>query len=1171
MVIFTADKSTRIDSPRHLTLRHARRTVARKKRELGTLRVGEDIPDPSLKPGEEQLHSYWAPGLAAGPIFEVRVTQTLKVPGDTDLPLTGKQTLTVDAPQFTLPAGSVHSTYPPAGYSEDHRYLPHVILTDPHLPWERLATPRLPVTDLPPRNRVPWLALLAFEPDELRLDPTALDGADSIFSGTSETLKKPVTQMDTLAVNMMVGDALLVKKTASPFSVQKFADSISTSTKAERSNFIFLSPDTFHSLFSPFDDQGKRNIPKKPDTTPYQYMAHVRNINTTGMALAGVEDTVVFSIVVSPRCGTLDNSKTVPVVVHLVSIEGVGDMTFPLTQSHVALCSLYSWTYSVLPPGQLNVSDAFTEIGTTLGVLKPPLMITKQFGNATDPVATRIGERMNDGYSLVKYCTQTGEPTMAFFRGPLTPHVVKPIPQLNKCSNSGVDLQIMDQEMGIMDLSYSSAWQLGRALALANQPFCAAIGRLRSAIQKEALKNARIDVVNAIEASEFRTREQLFENLFETIRKLTQIQLADPGSIDVPFEPGGPLKRWHRRRLLNKEFPSLDFESPRISEHYQKCADAAARKLAQTDDGEIFDETNTPVSTDWMIVLAFVMNRMFLVDVPAYYLITDPCHLEKERLNFFYIDPNWVEAMVDGTLSLGNHMGTDKDRVAIKAALNDYIRSKPELQPHAPQIPTYGFFLRSDLVSRFPDLRVTTIPYPAVPPIRAPLLRHEIVVDGVMLGLFDQVPGSSTLAGLEFTQPPHQQRFAAADGVDVTEIDISIRRQYTVGSDIRDKDTERHKPLDPVKLNLPKMRTDPNQLFIWGSDQGLTNVRMLRLPRFPELQLKSLLDNMGEYTDPTNQQKTKYFDDETANSALFGMQLTDPTYRLVVNFSAAQTAVALTSLVQQNSSGSEDIRTLKMIEPSTVQKPHDPEPGEDSESDGSTLIADDDALAEKVSFDRPANHKPPAIATIVNLAPNVAQLPDPLPLAALEDSPADSTAPDDPAHLPKFHCKAYNPNEQGYVNVNSGDKIPQDIIFSVQITDTRNSPYQLEEFEIRAQLGEVDPKIRNCLMSEYKGIGATMLRNLRFNVLAMPLTVDRITYLSLRLLPRAERGYIEVTKIGQNTANGQELSFILGMATPNAYPNRTTLVNISTFSKYVKKERMQEDTFQVTLINKSFP
>ncbi|KAM0800496.1 hypothetical protein BDR22DRAFT_963171 [Usnea florida] len=129
--------------------------------------------------------------------------------------------------------------------------------------------------------------------------------ASGMFSRTGDGLQKPVTQMDTLAVSMTVGDALLVDDIASPFLVQ--------------------------SLFLPFDDQGELMITDKPDTTLYQYMAHVRNINTTGVALAGVEDTGVFSMVVSPRCGMLDNTKPSPVAVHLVSIEEIEDMTFPIT------------------------------------------------------------------------------------------------------------------------------------------------------------------------------------------------------------------------------------------------------------------------------------------------------------------------------------------------------------------------------------------------------------------------------------------------------------------------------------------------------------------------------------------------------------------------------------------------------------------------------------------------------------------------------------------------------------------------------------------------------------------------------------------------------------------------------------------------------------------------
>ena len=37
----------------------------------------------------------------------------------------------VVAPQFTLPANSVHSHYPPNGHQDEGRVLPHLILQDP--------------------------------------------------------------------------------------------------------------------------------------------------------------------------------------------------------------------------------------------------------------------------------------------------------------------------------------------------------------------------------------------------------------------------------------------------------------------------------------------------------------------------------------------------------------------------------------------------------------------------------------------------------------------------------------------------------------------------------------------------------------------------------------------------------------------------------------------------------------------------------------------------------------------------------------------------------------------------------------------------------------------------------------------------------------------------------
>lgn len=81
-------------------------------------------------------------------------------------------------------------------------------------------------------------------------------------------------------------------------------------------------------------------------------------------------------------------------------------------------------------------------------------------------------------------------------------------------------------------------------------------------------------------------------------------------------------------------------------------------------DNLVYDETNDLVSTDLMVILAWILYRMFLDRIPAHCLISDPSHIPPAG-RFFHIDPNWVDAMADGTLSLVNHMG--QDRLIVKA------------------------------------------------------------------------------------------------------------------------------------------------------------------------------------------------------------------------------------------------------------------------------------------------------------------------------------------------------------------------------------------------------------------------------------------------------------------------------------------------------------------------
>jgi hypothetical protein len=437
--------------PRYLARRHAQRLLTK------TLALTSSSSEPEeLQPGEEQLYSFYLPSLSAGE-HEIKTTQKVTVPSNDKLTLKGKQKFTVVAPQYTLPDGSVHSVYPPQGHADTPEVLPHVVLNDPHLPWERIAS-RVKEEDKE-RNRVPWLAVLVFTQEELRItDP-------SFWEGTS--LAKPVEQTTTLAVNMPLSDLGKVK-CATPVRDRD-------ETKAD---FIFVPSSLFNALVTDHalpKDQTQQNC----CVSRYKWLAHMRQINTEGMANSSIDGEVgSFSIVMSHRTGPLSITQPTPVVVHLVSIEDVEKMSFPVTDGLVGLCSLASWSYTCLPPDSLNVPDAFRHLGDNLDVLRPDKSIFEPLLEPSQPPeAKRIGERLKDGYTLTKYRTQTGEVCAAMYRGPLAPTLVKH--HWKPLSNFGTDLQVMDKEIGVMDLTYSIAWQLGKTLALADQ----VRGRLPSAAE----------------------------------------------------------------------------------------------------------------------------------------------------------------------------------------------------------------------------------------------------------------------------------------------------------------------------------------------------------------------------------------------------------------------------------------------------------------------------------------------------------------------------------------------------------------------------------------------------------------------------------------------------------------------------------------------------------------
>ena len=99
---------------------------------------------------------------------------------------------------------------------------------------------------------------------------------------------------------------------------------------------------------------------------------------------------------------------------------------------------------------------------SALSAVERPTLALKD----TDPmkgIGQRMVQRLKDGYSLIRYRVQSGEETVALFRGALLPvYPQAPISSWPVSSTNGQDYQILDKTLGIMDVSYSTAWQLGR-------------------------------------------------------------------------------------------------------------------------------------------------------------------------------------------------------------------------------------------------------------------------------------------------------------------------------------------------------------------------------------------------------------------------------------------------------------------------------------------------------------------------------------------------------------------------------------------------------------------------------------------------------------------------------------------------------------------------------------
>jgi hypothetical protein len=366
----------------------------------------------NIQQGEIQFYDNFQPALSSGD-YVIEIEQTLK---DDSLNQTFKrsQDFVVSGNRFLLSMQAIQSVYPPIdGEGQFENILPQVILNTPSLPWEGSED-----------GTTPRLALLVFEEDELQIKDWTKVSRTGAKSVKIKSVAKPKNGF--------------VTPNLTPFSYEN-----------EDNNClcIDISADYFNNILPRFEE--------------LKYLAHVREVNANDKTAEQTNNW--FSTVFANRLPK-PNARN---IVHLVSLDGFLDFLKPRSvkvedNQKVRLVSLASWEFYC----EKEKKEEFTYL--TKKLVKSHKMLRL---NPTQPIDNQLIKTVFEGgYVPLKYETRQGENTTAWYRGPLTPVIIK---NENFAPNfSAESAMIFDKNNGIFDTSYAVAWQTGRLLGLSDSYFC---------------------------------------------------------------------------------------------------------------------------------------------------------------------------------------------------------------------------------------------------------------------------------------------------------------------------------------------------------------------------------------------------------------------------------------------------------------------------------------------------------------------------------------------------------------------------------------------------------------------------------------------------------------------------------------------------------------------------
>ncbi|KAF3909884.1 hypothetical protein ABW21_db0207136 [Orbilia brochopaga] len=1042
---------------------------------------------PDLQPGEAAFRSYYLPSLEGGR-HTIQVEQKVSLANSTleaDELLTDAdktrnavmvtQDFTVIAPHFKLIEERVDSVSPPPGHSALPKTLPHIVLKDFHFPWARNAATCARQKD-DDSNRIPWVALITFTADELQV-------ADlGIFGGISGAKLN-----ENLAVDAQVGDAFdNLTAAAESENMTSLLAEPDLRERDQSTSLICLKKPLFTKLFT---ENGKGNI------SQFKYLNHVRKVATDGMMAAMYGTSGTYSIIVSHRTGPFDTEKPTPLITHLVSLENIDGSDISTFKDNIVMASLYSWTYTSLPPGSFDVRSALQNLGDNLTVLKagtPPKSDPKVKPSSKTKEKTMediIAKRQEDGYTLVRHRTITGEETAAMYRGPLVPTIVphRTAAEMTIQSNFGTDLQILDADLSLMDISYAAAWQLGKTLAMGDPAFTAALSRVRRHMHLGSLKISQINVHKQL--GEYMSRDALMKSVPDLVNGLEGLNSA----LHTNNTTIVSTNRWQTKTV--DQTVDITLKSPHIFSQIYEKAVPVAMDIASSTDGGKYNYHNVPSNTDYAMVQSWVHDKLHLASIPAHYLIPDKSYLPEETLRFFYIDENWTDALIDGALSLANQFTTkpeeDYCRLALKDAIGDYLRKDDPKLGYPPQMPKYGFLMRTNVLVQFPDLTVSArfnkLRTLEDEKPKAPILVQRKLAPDIMLCLFDYAPPQ--LWGLKFTLPAQQQMYTVGGTFTKELLTLDVKKTYTVEPD----KAHDHKRGEALKTNLPYPRSE-SKVFDWESRTMKTEAYAKEVHK---ILTAARPGGMGDD-----------FAEPVPTSAMMALQLNEPIYTLDIG-----------AIFEEDYASLPD-EPFRFNTPKFPAHKYKPPP---------LPVPIPEPRLRPQKLERPTPESPPISI---------------LPILQLVSEPVKTF------DRPTLQFTVYTLDDTRRKNfVPTNRELPIDLVFSITTDPNMRHTYNytLKSLTIKIKRAAIAKKAPLPLLHEdYEPAPPSMLSNLRFNIF----TRFQDGFMYIELVPRSSKG-IPLSLV-------KEASFMLGLVKPYKWTeNRTTYVFL--YASYYENEGHDRD------------